>query len=68
MWNRGISKDDSTGHSEWKKKKRYRRRCEKDMTGMDFASSTRPAEDGTKWKGVVAKLPVVPERPCKVMG
>ena len=31
----------------------------KDWTGMDFASSTRPAEDRTRWKGVVVKSSVV---------
>ena len=40
----------------------------KEWTGMDFASSTRAAEDRTKLKGVVAKSSVVPQRPGKVMG
>ena len=35
---------------------------------MDFASSNRAAEDRTRWKGVIAKSSVVPQRPCKVMG
>ena len=39
----------------------------KEWTGMDFASSTRAAEDRTRWKGVVAKSPVVPQRPGKAM-
>ena len=34
---------------------------------MDFASSTRAAEDRTMWKGVVVKSSVVPQRPHKVM-
>ena len=42
-----FSKDDSTGHSEKKKKKRYtEKRWEDDIkewTGMDFASSTKAA-------------------------
>ena len=37
-------------------------------TGMDFASSTRAAEDWTRWKVIVAKSSVVPQRTCKVMG
>ena len=37
-------------------------------TGMDFASSTRAAENRTRWKGIVANSSVVPRRPPKVMG
>ena len=40
----------------------------KEWTGMDFASSTRAAENRTKWKGIVANSSVVPRRPFKVMG
>ena len=61
------------GHSERKKKKRQteEERWEdniKEWTGMDFASSTRAAENRTKWKGIVANSSVVPRRPSKVMG
>ena len=35
----------------------------KEWTGMDFAGSTMAAEDRTKWKGVVVKSSVVPQRP-----
>ena len=35
---------------------------------MDFASSTRAAEDRTRWKGVVVTSSMVPQRPHKVMG
>ena len=35
---------------------------------MDFASSTRAAEDRIRWKGIVVKSSVVPQRPHKVMG
>ena len=35
---------------------------------MDFASSTRAAEDRTRWKGTVVKSSGVPQRPHKVMG
>ena len=38
------------------------------MTGMDLASSTRAAENRTKWKGIVANSSLVPRRPSKVMG
>ena len=40
----------------------------KEWTGMDFASSTRDAENRTRWKGIVANPSVVPRLPSKVMG
>ena len=40
----------------------------KEWTGMDFASSTRAAENSTGWKGIVANSSSVPRRPSKVMG
>ena len=39
----------------------------KEWTVMDFASSTRAAEDRTRWKGVVVKSSVVPQRHHKVI-
>ena len=51
--------------SEWKK------RLEdsiKEWIGKDFASSTRTAENRTRWMGyIVAKSYVVSQRPFKVM-
>ena len=35
---------------------------------MNFASSTRAAEDRTRWKGIVVKSSVVPQGPRKIMG
>ena len=32
----------------------------KEWTGMDFASSTRAAENRTRWRGVVENSSVVP--------
>ena len=68
-----LSKDNSAGHSNRKKKRkgRQKKRWEesiKEWTGMDFASLTRSAEDRTRWKGIVVKSSVVPQRPYKVMG
>ena len=40
----------------------------KEWTGMDFASSTKTAENRTRWKGVVANSSVVPRQPSKVLG
>ena len=34
-----------------------------EWTGMDVASSTRAAENRTRWKGIVANSSVVPRRP-----
>ena len=61
---------------QWKSKKekksgRQKKRWEdniKEWTGMDFASSTRAAENRSRWKGIVANSSVVPRRPPKVMG
>ena len=36
--------------------------------GMDFANSTRAAEDRTRWKEIVVKSSMMPQRPHKVMG
>ena len=36
--------------------------------GKDFASSTRAAEDRTRWKGIVVKSSVVPQRPRNFTG
>ena len=60
-----LSKDDSAGHSARKKKNVRQKKSWKDnikeWTGMDFASSTRAAEDRTRWKGIVVKSSVVPQ-------
>ena len=52
-----------------KKRGRQRKRWEdniKEWTGMDFASSTRAAENRTRWKGIVANSSVVPRQPSIV--
>ena len=54
-----------------RRKGRQKKRCVdniKEWTGMDFACSTRAAEDRTRWKGVVVKSSVVPQRPHRIMG
>ena len=38
----------------------------KELTGMDFVSSARAAEDRNGLKGIVVKSSVVPQHPCKV--
>ena len=60
-----FSKDNPTGQSERKKKKRQTEEemgdSIKEWTGMNFASSTRADENRTKWKGIVANSSVSPD-------
>ena len=62
-----LSKDDSAGRSARKNKNRWEDNI-KEWTRMDFANSTRAAADRTRWKGIVVKSFVVPQRPYKGMG
>ena len=59
-----FSKDNPTGHSERTKKKRQTEeevgRQYQEWTGIDSASSTRAAENRTRWKGIVANTSLVP--------
>ena len=68
----GLAKTMLQGTVKGKRKRgRQKKRWEdniKEWTGMDFASSTRAAENRSGWKGIVAKSSVVPRRPSKVMG
>ena len=65
----GLAKTILQGTVKGKRKRgRQKKRSEdniKEWTGMDFASSTRTAENGTRWKGIVANSSVVPRRPSK---
>ena len=68
----GLAKTILQGTVKGKRKRgRQKKRWEdniKEWTGMDFASSTRAAENRSRWKGVVANSSVVPRRPSRVMG
>ena len=68
----GLAKTILQGTVKGKRKRgRQKKRWEdniKEWTGMDFASSTRAAENRSRWKGVVANSSVVPRQPSKVMG
>ena len=68
----GLAKTILQGTVKGKRKRgRQKKRWEdkiKEWTGMDFASSTRAAENRSRWKGVVANSSLVPRRPPKVMG
>ena len=57
-----LSKDNSTGHSESKKKEEE----EVARTRMHFVSSTSAAQDRTRWQEIIVKSSVSPERPRKV--
>ena len=64
-----FSKDNPTGHSERKKKKRQtEEEVGRQYQRVDFASSTRAVENRSRWKGIVSNSSVVPRRPPKVMG
>ena len=68
----GLAKTILQGTVKGKRKRgRQKKRWEdkiKERTGMDFASSTGAAENGSRWKGIVANSSVVPRRPSKIMG
>ena len=68
----GLAKTILQGTVKGKRKRgRQKKRWEdniKEWTRMDFASSTRAAENRWRWKGIVANLSVVPRRPSKVLG
>ena len=68
----GLAKTILQGTVKEKRKRgRQKKRLEdniKEWTGMDFASSTRTAENRTRWKGIVANSSVVPRQPSKVLG
>ena len=67
----GLAKTVLQGTVKGKRKRGRQKRWEdniKEWTGMDFASSTRTAENRSRWKGIVANSSLVPRRPSKVMG
>ena len=68
----GLAKTIQQGTVKEKRKRgRRKKRWEdniKEWTEMDFANSTRAAENRSRWKGIVANSSVVPRRPSKVMG
>ena len=55
-----YSKDDPTWHSEKEEEKKRWIDNIKEMTAMDFTSSSSTAENRTRWKGIVAKSSVEP--------
>ena len=68
----GLAKTILQGTVKGKRKRgRQKKRWEdsiKRWTGMEFASSSRAAENRTRWKRIIANSSVVPRRPSKLMG
>ena len=69
----GLAKTILHGTVKGNRKKRGRQKKRREdnirkWTGMDFASSTRAAENMTRWKGIVSNSSVVRRRPSKVVG
>ena len=70
-----LSKDNLTEHNKGKRRRGSKKKREKDhikewTRRMDFVSSTRAAENRTRWKGIVAKSSQIcnGQQPSKVMG
>ena len=67
----GLAKTILQGTVKEKRKRgRQKKRWEdnvKEWKGIEFASSTRAAEDRTRWKMIVPNSSVVPRRPSKVI-
>ena len=55
------------GRTTGRQKKRWKDIIN-EWTGIDFASSSRAAEDRTGWKKTVVKSSVLPQRSRKVVG
>ena len=59
----GLAKTILQGTVKEQRRGRHKKRWEdniKEWTRMEFVSSTRPAENRTKWRGIVANSSVVP--------
>ena len=55
-------------HSERGKKTRRTKEDNREWTGLEFGKSQRAVENREKWRKLVAKSSVVPQRPSRVMG
>ena len=58
-------------HSERGKATRQRKRCEdniREWTGLEFGKSRRVVENREKWRKLVVKSSVVPQRPLWLRG
>ena len=66
----GLAKTILQGTVKGKRRGRHKKRLEdniKEWTGMEFVSSTRAAENGTRWEGIFANSSVVPQWPSPLM-
>ena len=66
----GLAKTILQETVKGKRRGRHKKRWEdniKEWTEMEFVSSTRAAENRTRWKGIVANSSVVPRWPSPLM-
>ena len=56
-----------TRHTEEEKKKKREGNI-REWTGLDFAKSQRAVKNREKWRKLVVKSPVVPQRPSRLRG
>ena len=66
----GLAKTILQGNMQGQRRKGRQKKWADNInewTGMNFASSTRAAEDRARWKGIDVKSSVVPQRPHKFM-
>ena len=68
----GLAKTILQGTVKGQRKRGRQKKTSEDnineWTGMDFASSTRAAENRSRCKGIVANSCLGPRRPLKIMG
>ena len=72
LWSSGLAKTGLQSTVKGKRKRGIQKKRWKEIieewTGMDFASSTRAAENRTRWEGFVKNSSLVPQLPSNVMG
>ena len=70
-WSSGLAKTILQGIVKGKRRGRQKKMWKdniKEWIGLEFASSTRAAENKTRWEVIVANSYVVLQRPSNVMG
>ena len=69
FYSSGLAKTISQGTVKGGRKGRQRKRWEdniKEWTGLEFGKSPRAVENKEKWRTLVAKSSVVPQRPSRL--
>ena len=65
----GLAKTTLQGSERGERQGRQRKRWEdniREWTGLEFAKSQRAVENRERWRKLVAKSPVVPQRPSRL--